>query len=152
MGSTDLINFWSHFTEFLSFHGLWYTTHFLRISGQTWWKYSLGAPDTWLTFVQTSLNFHHILAFDWSYTFHAFWINLLELWLGDRQLWLRFSHTSLNFHLPLIVWALAAHFQTYCSWDWAQILWKYWFQLSIYLINFWLCFTAFSVLPDLWLT
>ena len=102
MGSTDLMDFWSHFTKFLSFHGLWQTTHFLSISGQTWWKYSLGVPQAWLTFGHTSLNFHPILAFDWPYTFHAFWTNLLELSLGDPQIWLTFGHTLLNFHLPLI--------------------------------------------------
>ena len=98
---------------------------FLCISGQTWWKYSLGVPQTRLTFGHTFLNFHPVLAFDLPYTFHAFWTNLLELSLGDPQIWLRFGHTSLNFHLPLIVGALAAHFRTNCSSDWPQILGKY---------------------------
>ena len=36
----------------------------------------------------------------------------------------------------LIFLALAAHFWTNCTWDWPQILWKYLFELSIYLTNF----------------
>ena len=104
----------------------------------------IGVPQTCLTFGHTSVNFHPILAFDWPYTFYAFWTNLLELSLGDPQIWLIFVHTSLNFHIPLIVWALAAHFRTNCSWNWPPILWKYSLQWSIYLINFWSCFTVFS--------
>ena len=78
-GSTDLINFWSHFIELPSYPDLWPAIHFPCILDK-----------------------------------------LLESWVIP-QIWLRFGHASLNFHLPLIVWALTAHFRTNCSWVFVKI-------------------------------
>ena len=44
---------------------------FLCISWHTWWKYSLGVPQTGLT-LATLHRISILLAFDWPYAFHAF--------------------------------------------------------------------------------
>ena len=73
--------------------------------------------DFWLHFIEFPscpglwLGIHFPSIFD----------KLLELSRGIPQIWLRFGHTSLSSHLLLIVWALAAHFWTKCSWVFVKI-------------------------------
>ena len=82
--SPNLINFWSHSTEFMLFPGFWLVEQFLCICSQTTDQMRLqfggpthfGPPQAWLTF-GAPLNFRCFLATDWSSSFCTFADKLL---------------------------------------------------------------------------
>ena len=73
---------------------------------QTWWMNWYETPrQAWLTFGRAPLNFHHLLAFDWSSSFCTFanhWWDWAQTWwvnsYGIPQALLTFGHAPLNSH------------------------------------------------------
>ena len=74
------INFWSCSNEYSLFPDLWLVEQFLCICRQTTDQIRLkfggqmhyGAPQAWLTFLHTPLNFYCLLAYNWLNSFCAF--------------------------------------------------------------------------------
>ena len=147
-------------------HGLLVTLHWISVISWPLKDHTLSVHFR-TNFVEIFIRDSTDLIYFWSHfiefpSYHGHWLAIHFPWILDKLVGIiiRGSSDLIKIRSYFVEFSYSyeslSTCRTFpeknCSWDWPKILWKYLLQKSIYLVNIWLCFTAFSLLPELWLT